>query len=139
MKRVVVDLLILVLIATPVVSFALLMPQDNLRIEKNWGSLIYSPPVTTAEANAVVDVLVQYGVFAGTPISFKLQRDADTWTLMMVSKRTYENTVSREMLKQFGLELCAAAFPGQNATFVLIDEDQEPFEVLIEPTLFPED
>lgn len=136
MKRLTTDILILLLIATPVAAFALLMPQDNLRIERNWGSVMYSPPVSADEAEALAEVMVEQGLFVGNPITFKLQRNADAWILMMASTRDYEDLVDRDTMTEIGVELCAAAFPGKTASFVLIDEDLEPFDELVAPTLF---
>lgn len=138
MKRLATDFLILLMIAAPVAALALLMPQDNLRIERNWGSVMYSPPVSSDEANALADVLVQQGLFVGNPIAFKLSRNADVWVLMMASGRNYEDVIDRETMTEIGVGLCAAALPGKTVSFVLMDEDMEPFDELIPPRLFAE-
>ena len=139
MRRLTTDILILLLIATPVLALALLMPKDNLRVERNWGSVFYSPPVSFGEATEFADLMVQLGLFAGNPLSFKLQRNNDDgWIVMMTSKPNYEDAIDRDTLVGLGKELCATAFPGQTVSFVLTDEAFEPIDEIVPPTRFPE-
>jgi len=138
MKRLITDLLILLLISTPIVAYVLLMPKDNLRIERNWGSVFYAPPVSFDEAKEFSDLMVQLGVFAGNPLSFKLQRNDDKWIVMMVSTRDYEDKIDRDTMVGLGNQLCAAAYPGQTVSFILTDEELVPFDEIVPPTLFPE-
>jgi hypothetical protein len=132
------DLQILLCIAVPMTALMLLTPRENLRIERNWGAVIYSPPVKLEEANDLADLLVSMGLFSGNPISLKLDRRGKNWILMMASRRDYEEQIPRETLEAFGHELCSFAFPGKTASFVLIDTDFEPFDELVPPTLFPD-
>ena len=132
------DLQILLCIAVPVTALMLFTPRENLRIERNWGAVIYSPPVELEEANDLADLLVNMGLFAGNPISLKMDRRGENWILMMASRRDYEEQVPRETLAALGHELCSLAFPGKTASFVLIDADFEPFDELVPPTLFPD-
>jgi hypothetical protein len=138
MKRTATDLLILMMIAVPVTALMLLSPRENMRIERNWGTVVFSPPVSLEAATALADVMVDHGVFAGNQIVLQLARDGENWTLMMASRRDYETMVARETMAELGHELCSLAFPGKTASFVLIDTDLEPFDELVPPTLFPE-
>lgn len=139
MNRLATDLLILVLIATPVTALALLVPQENLRIERNWGTVIYSPPVTRSQAEDFADVMAKNGIFAGNPMTFKLQRNGDEWILMMASASNYEETISRNFMVMMGKELCRLAFAGKTVSFVLVDKDLQPVDELVPPTAIPAD
>ena len=138
MKRAATDQLILMLIALPVCALMLLTPRDNLRVERNWGEVFYSPPVQFQDAAALADLLVDQGLFVGTHLSLKLVRKNDVWQLMMVYKRDYEELIPRETLTDIAYQLCALAFPGKTASLVLVDPNFEPFDELVPPTPFPE-
>jgi len=131
MKRLTIDFLILLLISTAVIAYVLLMPKDNLRVERNWGSVFYAPPVSAGEATEFADLMVQAGLFAGNPLSFKLQRNDVGWTIMMASNRNYEDSIDRDTMVGLGKELCATAFPGQTVSFVLTDKDLDPIDEIV--------
>ena len=137
MKRVLADLILLLAIALPVSGLMLLIPKNKLRIERNWGELLYSPPVSFDEASAVAEVFVQQGIFRGQPISTKLIRDGQLRQLLMVYRRDYARVVPRETLVLAGQQFCRAAFAGKTASVWLADETFTPFEELVPPTQFP--
>jgi len=139
MKRLAIDLVILILVATPVTALALLMPKENMCVERNWGTVLYSPPVTRDQAEEFAEAMVTNGVFAGSPVTFNLHRDGEEWVLMMASTANYEESISREIMAIIGKDICRVDFPGQTASFVLMDKDLRPFEELVPATEFPEE
>ena len=87
-------------------------------------------------ATALADLLVEQGLFMGHPMSLKLERDTEGWTLMLVLPRDYNKMNTRETLAFFANNICALAFPGATASFVCVDSEFEPFDILVPPTYF---
>ena len=138
MYRAATDLLILTVIAVPVSALMLLISREDMHIERNWGALFYSEPVTLEEATALADLLVDQGLFSGNPMTLKLERDDEVWTLMMVLPHDYNKMNTREILTAFAHQILSIAFPGETASFVCVDSEFEPFDVLVPPTPFSE-
>ena len=138
MRHAVTDLLILTVIASAVSTLLLLTPGEDMHVERNWGAVFYSEPVKRHEAAALADLLVEQGLFTGHPMSLKLDRNGDGWSLMMVLPRDYNKLNTRETLAAFAEQICALAFPGRTASFVCVDSEFEPFDVLVPPTYFPD-
>ena len=44
--------------------------------------------------------------------------------------------INRETLAFFANNICALAFPGATASFVCVDSEFEPFDILVPPTCF---
>jgi len=138
MRRLTTDFLILLLVSMPVLALAFLMPKSDMRIERNWSVVAYSPPVSTGEATGFADLMERMGIFAGNPLYFKLQRDDDKWIVMTIPNPNYKASVDRDAMVGLGKVICGSAFPGQTVSFKLLDEDLEPFDEIVPPTLFPE-
>lgn len=138
MRRAAADILILTAIAAPVTALMLLIPREDMHVERCWGTVFFSDPVSPQEATALADLLVEQGLFMGHPMSLKLERDPDGWRLMMVLPRDYNSMNTRDALAAFAKNICAVAFPGETAAFVCVDSDFEPFDVLLPPTRFPD-
>ena len=138
MRRAVTDLLILMLIALAVSALLLLTPRVDMHVERNWGAVFFSEPVSREEATALADLLVEQGLFTGHPMSLKLERNSEGWRLMMVLPRDYNKLNTRDTLAAFAEQICALAFPGTTASFVCVDSEFEPFDVLVPPTAFPD-
>ena len=136
MRRAAADLLILIAIAAPVSALMLLTPREDMHVERYWGVVFYSDPVSRQEATALADLLVEQGLFMGHPMSLKLERDTEGWTLMLVLPRDYNKMNTRETLTFFANNICALAFPGATASFVCVDSEFEPFDILVPPTYF---
>ena len=138
MHRTASDLLILTMIAIPVSALMLLTPRADMHVERNWGSIFYSEPVSREEATELADLFVDQGLFVGNPMSLKLERDGQVWTLMMVLPRDYSRLNARETLAAFAHQICSLAFPGMTASFVCVDDEFQPFDELLPPTHFPD-
>lgn len=137
LHRLTIDLFILAVIAVPVTALMFLTPREDMHVERNWGTVFYSDPVFHEKAVVVAELLVEQGLFAGNPMSLSLTHDGEIWQLVIVLPRDFDRLNAREMLAAFARQICVLAFPGTTATFLCVDSEFEPFDVLIPPTRFP--
>lgn len=141
MKWFATDLLILgaVIIAVGIILF--LPGVENARVEKNWGEVHYSSPVTRREAQELAQKLIDAGLFTGTHASVGVTRDGDLWILRPVYQKNYESLLrdqgaTRDDLIRSFEAFCQIVFPGKTVSVQLADDQLEPFETLIERKSF---
>ena len=143
MKSLLLDLLVLAAVSSIVAMIMFLPPRSKCAVDRNWGRVVYSDPVTFAEATKLADTLVEANVFSGKPLTHRLVRQPECLRWEIAFDRDYEKLFAQQRERVggnpkarliAGIEsLCEQVFPDERMEVVLIDENLDPFEQLIPP------